>query len=64
VFRLLCRYGHHAPVRAKSLIDINDMRQETYCKRCGIPMERQAGSGWRVQPMFEYDDQAPLKKVH
>jgi hypothetical protein len=46
---LMCRFGRHSPLRDKQLIDITDMRQETPCKRCGAPMERQAGTPWRVQ---------------
>jgi hypothetical protein len=46
---LMCRFGRHSPLRDKQLIDMSDMRQETACKRCGAPMERQAGTPWRVQ---------------
>jgi len=46
--RFMCRLGRHSPLRDKQLIDISDMRQETHCKSCGAPMEREAGSPWRV----------------
>jgi hypothetical protein len=45
----LCRFGRHSPVRDRQLIDIADMRQETHCKRCGLAMEREAGTPWRVK---------------
>ena len=46
---LMCRFGRHSPRRDKQLINIADMRQETCCKRCGVPMDRKAGTPWRVQ---------------
>jgi hypothetical protein len=47
--RFLCRIGRHSPVLKKALMDINDFRQETHCKRCGAPMERKVGGPWRLQ---------------
>lgn len=47
--RFLCRFGRHSPVRDKQLIDVDEMRQETHCKRCGAPMERESGTPWRLQ---------------
>lgn len=49
VMSLLCRMGHHTPARKKALIDIDDLKQEACCKRCGAPMQRVAGSPWRLQ---------------
>ena len=46
---LLCRMGHHAPARKKALIDLDDLKQESCCKRCGAPMQRDFGSAWRLQ---------------
>ena len=43
---LLCRIGRHKPARTKALIDINDLSQRTYCKRCGAVLERDTGSPW------------------
>jgi hypothetical protein len=45
----LCRLGHHSPKRKSALIVIDDLKQETYCKRCGAPMQREFASSWRLQ---------------
>jgi hypothetical protein len=47
--RFLCRFGRHAPVRTQSLLDPNDMKRRTHCRRCGAPMVREPESGWQVE---------------
>jgi hypothetical protein len=42
----LCRMGRHKPARTKSLMDINDLSQETHCRRCGAQLRREQGGGW------------------
>jgi len=46
---LLCRIGRHSPARAKALIDLTDLKQQTRCKKCGLLMEREPGSAWRLR---------------
>jgi hypothetical protein len=46
---LMCRIGRHSPARAKALINLTELKQQTRCKKCGLPMERESGSGWRVR---------------
>jgi hypothetical protein len=46
---LMCWFGRHVPVRSRALLDLNDYTQETHCKRCGAPMERESGGGWRIR---------------
>lgn len=47
--RLLCRIGRHQPLRDKARLDLQEMRQNGHCKRCGAAMERDANSPWRLK---------------
>jgi hypothetical protein len=46
---ILCRMGRHKPARTRSLMDINDLSQETYCRRCGAILRREQGTGWSIK---------------
>ena len=47
--KLLCRMGRHRPLRDKARLDLQDMRQNGHCRRCGVPMEREPNSPWRLK---------------
>lgn len=53
---LLCRLLRHEPQRGEALIDLDHMKHKGHCKRCGVPMERDPGTPWRVVGRDEAKD--------
>jgi len=46
---ILCRFGRHSPARGHCLLDPNDMKRKTHCRRCGVGMAWESSSGWQAE---------------
>ena len=44
----LCRMGRHSPLRDKQLIEVGVLVKHAHCRRCGVMLERDPGSPWRL----------------
>lgn len=47
--RIICRLVGHQPARSYATRDSYSFAQESWCKRCHIPLERSEGSPWILQ---------------
>ena len=43
---ILCRFGRHSPARDDTLLDLNDMKRKTHCRRCAVALSWEPGAGW------------------
>ena len=43
---ILCRFGRHSAARDDALLDLNDMKRKTHCRRCDVALSWEPGAGW------------------